>query len=443
MRRIKSIIFVLISFVIILTMSACNPFKVTPAQYTLVYMPGAGGKIMGEQIQIVDEGDDAETVTAVPNTGYEFVGWSDGVKTAERTDTNVKSDIDVTANFQLSNTVTYSLDYKFGTCENKKYEVTFKRNDFKTIDFPVPEREHFTFGGWYCGETQVTDANGEMVVGAELLNVNERDISAKWTADETFTYKVLLVYVTEIDAELQTISGETVKVDYHMSEVERKISEQTTVFFRETLNKMTDGLVNFEVDEYYTKDVVTTDEFSLSTRSNDTRREAYVDERKTKEMQEIYDNYYSVITIFNMEDYEGILHCTAGTGSTKFAIVHSESNYKQMLLDGYEIDELLNPKFRDWKRTWTSIIDCLLHEFTHTIECRAYMPLDFERDYHTASAALHNSFRPEASHEEADILATKYYLLNEAWLKGEKVGIPYEFWQQMHGKEYDHPLVWN
>ena len=39
-------------------------------------------------------------MTAVPNTGYSFVSWSDGVTTAARTDTNVTANLTVTANFK-------------------------------------------------------------------------------------------------------------------------------------------------------------------------------------------------------------------------------------------------------------------------------------------------------------------------------------------------------
>jgi len=43
-------------------------------------------------------------VTAVPDTGYHFVQWSDGVLTASRTDTSVTADINVTATFAIDTT---------------------------------------------------------------------------------------------------------------------------------------------------------------------------------------------------------------------------------------------------------------------------------------------------------------------------------------------------
>ena len=67
--------------------------------FTLSYSAGAGGSITGETSQTVLYGDNGTEVTAVPDEGYEFVRWSDGVTTATRTDSNVTSDITVTAEF--------------------------------------------------------------------------------------------------------------------------------------------------------------------------------------------------------------------------------------------------------------------------------------------------------------------------------------------------------
>jgi len=70
--------------------------------WTLTYNAGAGGSISGTTPQTVAPGADGSQVTAVPSAGYHFVQWSDGVKTASRTDTNVTADINVTAVFAHS-----------------------------------------------------------------------------------------------------------------------------------------------------------------------------------------------------------------------------------------------------------------------------------------------------------------------------------------------------
>ena len=79
--------------------------------YTLTYTAGANGSITGISPQTVAHGSSGTVVTAVPNTGYHFVSWSDGVLTAARTDTNVTADITVTATFAITS---YTLTYTAG-----------------------------------------------------------------------------------------------------------------------------------------------------------------------------------------------------------------------------------------------------------------------------------------------------------------------------------------
>lgn len=79
--------------------------------FTLTYTAGPGGAIQGTNPQTVAAGADGTPVTAVPDTGYDFVKWSDDVLTATRTDVNVQSDIDVTAQFAIKQ---YSVNFVAG-----------------------------------------------------------------------------------------------------------------------------------------------------------------------------------------------------------------------------------------------------------------------------------------------------------------------------------------
>ncbi|MFA6458305.1 MAG: LamG-like jellyroll fold domain-containing protein [Patescibacteria group bacterium] len=79
------------------TYTSANTTKV--ASHTLTYTAGAGGSITGTSPQTVADGASGTAVTAVPDTGYYFVGWSDGVTTAARTDTSVVADVSVSATF--------------------------------------------------------------------------------------------------------------------------------------------------------------------------------------------------------------------------------------------------------------------------------------------------------------------------------------------------------
>ena len=54
--------------------------------YALSYRPVRAARSPAPRPQTVDYGQDGRG-TAVPNTGYHFVDWSDGLTTASRTDT--------------------------------------------------------------------------------------------------------------------------------------------------------------------------------------------------------------------------------------------------------------------------------------------------------------------------------------------------------------------
>ncbi len=81
------------------TQSVIVPVTVALNTYSLTYTAGANGTITGIVNQTVAQGGSGSAVTAIPNNGYHFVDWSDGVKTATRTDRNVTGNIAVTAIF--------------------------------------------------------------------------------------------------------------------------------------------------------------------------------------------------------------------------------------------------------------------------------------------------------------------------------------------------------
>ena len=78
----------------------------SPMTYTLSYFAGANGSINGMSPQIVDYGLSGSAVSAVPDTGYHFVDWSDGSTDNPRTDVDVTEDKSVTANFAINSSNT-------------------------------------------------------------------------------------------------------------------------------------------------------------------------------------------------------------------------------------------------------------------------------------------------------------------------------------------------
>ncbi|HZW50241.1 MAG TPA: InlB B-repeat-containing protein, partial [Rudaea sp.] len=86
----------------------------------------ANGTISGTSPQTVNYGGNGSLVTAMPNTGYHFVQWSDGVLTAARTDTNVQANISVTATFAIDQ---FTLTYAAGT------GGSINGNSSQTVDY--------------------------------------------------------------------------------------------------------------------------------------------------------------------------------------------------------------------------------------------------------------------------------------------------------------------
>lgn len=64
------------------------------------YIASEGGSLSGNSKQYVPYGQDATIVTAIPDRGYEFTRWSDGVMTAIRSDEVVTQPFSVTAYFK-------------------------------------------------------------------------------------------------------------------------------------------------------------------------------------------------------------------------------------------------------------------------------------------------------------------------------------------------------
>ncbi|MCM1367906.1 MAG: InlB B-repeat-containing protein [Roseburia sp.] len=103
-------------------------------EYTLEYTAGVHGSIDGETEQTVEFEYDGDTVTAVPDKGYVFAGWSDGVQTAERAETEVCESMHVIANFEPI---------------TREYDLSFKKTLFSDVYKQKITVTHF-YGHYGC-----------------------------------------------------------------------------------------------------------------------------------------------------------------------------------------------------------------------------------------------------------------------------------------------------
>ena len=111
-RRLEIILFIMTIAVICITVFVgCNNNSSSSVDKTLpctvLYTASNGGKLrIGEDTnlkekisQSVKYGENAEKVTAIPNEGYYFVKWSDGLTDYERQDKNIIKELQISAEF--------------------------------------------------------------------------------------------------------------------------------------------------------------------------------------------------------------------------------------------------------------------------------------------------------------------------------------------------------
>lgn len=117
--------------------------------FTLTYVAGDGGYLVGNASQTVTYGESGTEITAVTKEGYIFVKWSDGSNVPERQDKNITADKTVTAIFEK---IKYSVTYKAGvggTIDGKAEQEIEYGNGIEFV-VAVPD-EGYRFVKWSDG----------------------------------------------------------------------------------------------------------------------------------------------------------------------------------------------------------------------------------------------------------------------------------------------------
>ncbi len=163
-----------------------NPFTFIPSgatvtRYSLVYTASTGGTISGNTSQTINSGSSGSTVIAVPDAGYSFVGWSDGILTAERTDTSVTSNKFASAIFVI-NTYTITFDVNSGD-GGATASQTLIYNTPTSLTANGFTKTGYTFAGW----ATTTDGVVGYADGASYtIGTEDVTLYAKWTIN-TYT----------------------------------------------------------------------------------------------------------------------------------------------------------------------------------------------------------------------------------------------------------------
>ena len=119
------------------TASSSDTFTLTVSTvYTVTFTAGANGGLTGTADQMVTEGSDCTAVTAIPDTGYHFTGWTGDYTGTENplTLTNVTAAMNITANFAINTyTITASAGANGGITPSGNVSVNHGSNQIFTI----------------------------------------------------------------------------------------------------------------------------------------------------------------------------------------------------------------------------------------------------------------------------------------------------------------------
>lgn len=119
-------------------------------QFSVTYTVFGSGTISGTTEQLINYGANSTEVTAVPNTGCVFMGWSDGIKTVSRHEENVLKDYNLQAIFDGGHKVRF---YSDGTLLESVTVMT----GGTAICSQKPVKNGYAFTGWDKTLTGITE----------------------------------------------------------------------------------------------------------------------------------------------------------------------------------------------------------------------------------------------------------------------------------------------
>jgi uncharacterized protein (TIGR02145 family) len=199
-------------------------------EYTLEYIAGDNGSIIGESLQTVSYSEDGSEVTADPDADYHFLMWSDLREDNPRIDTNVTEDISVEAIFESESNPyflnAYSSPSLGGSVEIQgDTEGLFYHEDEATVI--ASTSPGYEFIGWSDSNEIVSESstyvftmtgNRTLVAEFELEEYELTIISGSGGNTEpssgvhTYTYgqEVIVYSLPEVDYEFTGWSGDCV-----------------------------------------------------------------------------------------------------------------------------------------------------------------------------------------------------------------------------------------
>jgi len=155
--------------------------------YLVTFTAGDGGHINGDTEQPVPENGDCTPVTAVPDEGYHFTGWSGGYGDQNPLEvTGVTENMEITASFAINN---YNVNFVAGANGHLAGTTaqTVTHGESCTAVEAVPDSDDYLFKNWtgdYSGTQNpltVTNVTKDMNITA---NFEHRPFTVSFSADD-------------------------------------------------------------------------------------------------------------------------------------------------------------------------------------------------------------------------------------------------------------------
>ena len=122
--------------------------------FTVTFTAGTGGSVAPTSARVEYGGKASSTATAA--TGYTFSGWSNGVKTAKLTVTNVTANATYAASFRINTyVITYAKETGISSVTPTSETVEHGAN---AVGSTAALTTGYNFDGWYNGATRVSTA---------------------------------------------------------------------------------------------------------------------------------------------------------------------------------------------------------------------------------------------------------------------------------------------
>ena len=167
-------------------------------EYTLSF-DSNGGELSGESSKTLSYGSAYSTLPSPSYIGHTFLGWytkKDGGEQVTENTLMGTNEVTVYAHWSL-NKYTLYFDSNGGKDANLKKLISF--ND-EYGDLPVPQREGYTFMGWYTEKE-----GGEQITENTLMGTSDNTVYAHWSINE---------YLLTFDANGGTVNLIYKKVKY-------------------------------------------------------------------------------------------------------------------------------------------------------------------------------------------------------------------------------------